>query len=276
MSVIQSKYVQVGDTKTHYLEAGTGDNNVVFIHSAEFGGSARNSWEYNIGAFANAGFHVYAVDMVGYGGTSKFFDFDYPQEFRINHITKFLETLYIEDAHFIGNSMGGGTILKVASMQNPLWNINKIITISGGGPNNPEAHQIANRYDCTFEYMRKLHELMFYNEKWHEDDYVEKRFNSSLNKGHWEALAAAGLRSPIHKEGKEEIPEYSPEYVNIKSPTLICAGDKDPLKFPDYADKLSSLIPNSRVELFKDSQHCSHIEYSEQFNELAIDFLKSK
>lgn len=273
MSIIQSKYVQVDNIKTHYLEAGEGDNNVVLIHSAEFGATARNSWEYNIGALADAGFHVYALDMIGYGETDKIFNFGDPVFFRIHHITRFLETLYIDEAHFIGNSYGGGTILRVASMEKPLWNIKKIITVSGGGPNNPEAHKIANKYDCTFEYMRKLHELMFFDEKWLADEYVEKRYKASLIEGHWEALAAAGLKSPQHKTEDSGPPEYSQEYKNIKVPVLICAGDHDPLKFPDYAEKMSALIPNNQVKMFKNSQHCSHIEHSDEFNELAIKFL---
>lgn len=275
MNVIQSKYVKIDNIKTHYLEAGQGDDNVVFIHSAEFGASARNSWEFNIEALAEAGFHVYAIDMVGYGGTDKIFDFGDPTNFRIHHITRFLESLYIDEAHFIGNSYGGGTILRVASMEKPLWNIKKIITVSGGGPNNPDAHQIANKYDCTFEHMKKMHDLMFFNEKWKTDEYVNKRYKDSLMSGHWEALAAAGLKTPLHKEEKKSgVPEYSQEYKNIKSPVLICAGDHDPLKFPDYAEKLSALIPDNRVKMFKNSQHCSHIEYADEFNELAISFLK--
>lgn len=269
----KSKFIEVGNIRTHYLEAGEGKQNVVLIHSAEFGGGANNSWEYNIQALADAGFHVYALDMVGYGGTDKFFDFGDPQNFRIAHITEFLEKLEIDEAHYIGNSMGGGTILRVASMKNPSWKIRKIITVSGGGPNNPEAHQIANKYNCTFDYMRKLHELMFYNEKWHSEEYVNKRYKDSLISGHWEALAAAGLKSPLHKEATESIPTYSQDYKNIEVPVLICAGEKDPLKFPDYAEKMSALIPINKVEIFKDSKHCSHIEYSERFNEIAISFL---
>jgi 2-hydroxymuconate-semialdehyde hydrolase len=272
---MQSKFTMVGDIRTHYLEAGEGDHHVILLHGGEYGGSAQNSWEHNIDVLAK-NFHVYALDMVGYGETDKLFNFNDAGALRLNHIKKFMEILCIESASFIGNSMGGGLILKVASMEQPLWNIDKAITINGGGPMNPEPFQILNNYDCTREYMNKIHDLLFYDDKWKTADYVEKRYQSSIQPGAWEALSAARLSSPLVKKNavaSKSMPEYSPEYKSIKKPVLVCAGVNDTLKLEDYADKLSGLIPTSKVQRFENCSHNAQIEKADEFNKIAASFL---
>jgi 2-hydroxymuconate-semialdehyde hydrolase len=270
---LQSKFIMIGDIRTHYIEAGEGDRNLILLHGAEYGGNSRNSWEYNIDALAKH-FHVYAIDMIGFGETDKLFKFAADMRvFRIEHIRKFMKILCIESASFTGNSMGGGLSLKVASQENPAWNIDKIITISGGGPNNTEIHNILGGFDGTMEYMHKIHELMFYNDQWKTDEYVQKRYESSIAPGAWEALSVSRFRSPLAPASKGEAPVYSPAYKNIKCPVLVVAGDEDPLKLPDFTEQLASLIPNVEVQIFDQCRHCAQIEYADKFNRMAVDFL---
>lgn len=265
---MESKFVQVGQIKTHYLEAGSGEP-LVLLHSGEYGASANNSWEFNIEALSEH-FHVFALDMIGYGNTDKLFRFDNPAALRVQHITDFLKTMCIEEASFIGNSLGGGMILSVATQEHPVWPIKKIITISGGGPNNPKAHEVLNNYDCTFEYMKTIHGFLFYDDKWKTDEYVQQRYDASLIPGAWETASAARLFSPVAKKKELKIPDYT----KIKVPVMIVAGDHDELKFPEYAQKLGDTIPNSTVHMVEQCGHCAHIEKADQFNELAITFLK--
>ena len=265
---MQSKFVQVGDVRTHYIEAGSGEP-VVLLHGAEYGGSAMNSWEYNIEALAEH-FHVYAVDLPGFGLSSKIFHFEDAVSYRLKHIREFLRVLCIEEASFIGNSLGGGMSLFAAAQDVPVWPIKKIITISGGGPNRREAHEVLNNYDCTFEYMKKIHDYLIFNDKWKKDEYVRKRYEASLIPGAWEAASAARLRSPVAKEKELVIPDYT----KVKVPVLICAGDHDQLKPNDYAENLKAKIPHAQVKIFKNCGHCAQIEYADEFNKLAIEFLK--
>jgi 2-hydroxymuconate-semialdehyde hydrolase len=267
--MIYSKNAMIGNIRTHYLEAGQGDT-LILLHSGEYGANARMSWENNIESLSQH-FHVYAIDMIGYGYTEKLYSFENVALQRIRHITEFLRSFCIENAYFAGNSLGGGLILSVAAQENPVWPIKKILTISGGGANNPEAHELLGKYDCTKEFMKKIVEMMFVNEPWTSEAYIEKKYRESLIPGHWEALSAARLKSPV----AEEKPLKVPDYGNVKVPVLICAGDRDLLKLPDYADKLQASLSNSRVETFKNCGHCAHIEYAESFNQLAVDFFKN-
>src|SRR5690625_531236 len=174
----------------------------------------------------------------------------------------------IEEAYFMGNSLGGGMILSVATQDNTVWPIKKALTISGGGPNYPEAHEVLNNYDCTKEYMQKIHDYLFFNEKWKTEEYVEKRYQASIIPGAWETASAARLRSPVAEKKELVIPDYS----KIDIPVMVCAGDNDRLKYPDYAKKLKDTIPGAEVQIFENCGHCAHIEYADKFNKLAIDF----
>lgn len=265
--MFQSKYVMVGNIRTHYLEAGEGEP-LILIHSGEYGGSAENSWEYNIEALSKH-FHVYALDMVGFGHTDKLFNFDDPQAFRLNHIREFMQVMCINEASFMGSSVGGGMLLAVAAQEQPILPIKKLIVISGGGPIDLEAFGILTKYDCTKEYMEKVLDLIFYEDKWKSGEYLEKRYESSLIPGAWEAASAARLKSPVAKEKERHIPDYG----KIKVPVLICGGENDKLKYPDYAEKLQSSIPNSQAKMFGKCRHNAHIEHAEEFNELALEFL---
>ena len=122
--MFQSKYVMVGNIRTHYLEAGEGEP-LILIHSGEYGGSAENSWEYNIEALSKH-FHVYALDMVGFGHTDKLFNFDDPQAFRLNHIREFMQVMCINEASFMGSSVGGGMLLAVAAQEQPICQLKSL------------------------------------------------------------------------------------------------------------------------------------------------------
>lgn len=272
MKNVQSKFVMVGDIRTHYYEAGEGEP-LVLLHSGEFGGSAEFSWEHNLEGLSN-NFHVYAPDWLGFGKTDKLFDFENMFVRRINHLKRFLETVCVKEAHFIGNSMGGGILINMAARETPDLAIKKIVLVSSGGfaPDN-EHREILNSYDCTKEHMRNILKTLFYDEKYiNDDEYLERRYRASVQKGAWEAIAAARFRSPEAVPGERK---RAADNRLIKAPTLIVAGKQDPLRLSGYAEELQSEIPGSRLKIFDQAKHCPHIEHAEEFNRLVIEFLRS-
>lgn len=185
---VTSHYVMVGDVRTHYLEAGAelvDADVVVFLHSAEYGGRAMFSWALNLGEIGKR-FHVYAPDMLGYGGTDKVYDFTRQWDARMLHIQRFLHTICIPEAHFVGASFAGGLLQGIAAMDPCPLNILSIISISGGGaffyPDNSASHTLRN-YDATKEWMKDLLKVLFYDERWWTDEIVEERWKASIEGG---------------------------------------------------------------------------------------------
>jgi 2-hydroxymuconate-semialdehyde hydrolase len=269
MRGIENKFIDIEGMRTHYLEGGSGFP-VVLLHSGEFGGCAELSREFTLPALAPH-FRVIAPDWLGFGESAKIFSFDDMVALRIRHITAFSKALQIERAHFIGNSMGGGMLARVAAMRAPVWPIARMILVGAGGfaPVN-QARQILNSYDGSKEHMRRVLKTVLANSPLRDDEaYLEKRHRLSLIPGAWECTAAARFRRPGVKAGEKE----ETNYRNIRHPTLIVAGAKDPLREPGFGPKLQAEIAGSELIVFHEAAHFPHIDMPERFNHAAIDFL---
>ena len=269
MPEIDSRCILVDGMRTHYLEAGRGFP-VVLLHSGEFGGCAELSWEFTIPALA-CHFRVIAPDWLGFGDSAKLFSFDDMRGLRARHIASLLETLCIDRAHFIGNSMGGGMLADVAAQEHPIWPIEKLVLASAGGfaPVN-DARKILNSYDGSREHMRRiLHTTLLVSPLRDDPAYLDRRHRLSLVPGSWECTSAARFRRPGAKTGEREEPDYS----RITRPTLIVAGGKDPLREPGYAQALHEQIRGSELVVFPEAGHFAHLDFPEPFNEAVIGFL---
>jgi 2-hydroxymuconate-semialdehyde hydrolase len=190
---------------------------------------------------------------------------------RIRHIGALLRLLRIERAHFIGNSMGGGVLARVAATDEPCWPIDRMILASAGGfaPVN-DARQLLNSYDGTREHMRRILEATILVSPVRRDDaYLDKRHRLSLIPGAWECTASARFRRPGVKTRERE----ETDYRKIRRPTLIVAGGKDPLRERGYARGLQAEIAGSELIVFEEAAHFPHIDFPQRFNEAAIDFL---
>ena len=206
-SEVVSQFIQVGDIRTHYLETMPADGQasvkevVVLIHSAEFGGRAEFSWRYNIGEIGKH-FHVYAPDMAGFGRTDMVYSFTNPVGFRIRHLRRFMETVGIEQAHFIGNSFGGGLVLQMAAEQVMAQTILSVVAISGGGkaPDN-DARKLLTGYNGGREEMREILRVLFFDERWWAEEMVEEHWRASREPGVWETCAAARLAPKGEERG---------------------------------------------------------------------------
>lgn len=264
----ESHYVDVNSTRTHYLEAGVEhDETVVLLHSGEFGATAELSWEKTIGPLADD-YHVVAPDMLGYGFTEKIFSFDDQFDRRVRHIANFLDTLCIDDTHFIGHSMGAGYIASHACEDDPDWTMNKLVLISGGGGAPEGFGEILHNFDASEESVRNILDLLFYEER--SDAYVERKQEASKIPGHWQCTAAIRFDPPFEQDTDFR---RQHDYEHIDRPTLLIGGKEDPLKPADVMQDLRDTIPNSELELFEECHHSAQLEHPDEFLERAKEFL---
>lgn len=273
---IKSRYINVDGIKTHYLEGGEGPT-VVFMHSGEFGGCSELSWEFNLTAFAK-NFRVIAPDGIGFGRTDKVFDFGGGRERFFKHLIRFFEIMDIKEADFVGNSMGGSNLARIAAAPPMIFPMRSIVLASGGGfaPSTPARQQLLD-YDGSPKAMRMLLDGLFYNKKKWVDNpsYIRKRQKLATLPGAWECAAAVRFKRPTIKTsgGPFGNPDNTP-YENISIPTLMIAGKQDQLRERGYATKVTKRIKGAKVSVYDKAAHCPHIEHSARFNKEAITFLK--
>ncbi len=275
MTEIASRFVDIDGIRTHYLEAGEGPT-VVLLHSGEYGGAAEISWQFTMPALAPE-FRVVAPDWLGFGRTDKVFDFGDARSRVYRHMQRFVEAMGIAEADFIGNSMGGSNLARIAATEPDLLPLRSIVLCSGGGftPETEERKTLL-AYDGSEDAMRALVKAMLHDPKWgDDDDHVARRQEFARMKGAWECQSAPRLRPPAEGGAGSGFgtPDATP-YENIAVPTLIVAGANDPLREPGYAPKLAARIAGAEVHVYENCGHCPNIEHAERFNAQVLDFLR--
>jgi pimeloyl-ACP methyl ester carboxylesterase len=256
---------------TTYLEAGDGEP-VILLHGGEFGVNAEIGWEKTISALA-VRHRVLAPDMLGFGGSAKVVDFNDGRGMRIRHVARFCAQLGVDSAHFVGNSMGAINMLTDATSQSPVLPVRSMVTICGGGEIQRNQYMAAlYDYDATVAGMRRIVEALFHDPGYPaDDDYVQRRYESSIAPGAWEALAAARFRRP----GAPPPPPVSSKraYERLPVPTLVIEGACDKLLPPGWSKQIADQIPDGRWAVVDSAGHCPQIEQAAAVNDLLLDFL---
>jgi pimeloyl-ACP methyl ester carboxylesterase len=269
--VTQRKTILVDGLTTGYLEAGQGDP-VVLLHGGEFGVSADLGWERNIAALAEH-YRVLALDMLGFGESAKVIDFNDGRGMRIRHIARFCDAVGVSSAHFVGNSMGAVNLFVDATSESSALQARSLVMICGGGEIQRNEHSAAlYDYDATLPGMRRIVEALFFDAAYPRDDaYVQRRYESSIAPGAWEALAAARFRRPGLKP--PPLPSSRRAYDRIAVPTLVVEGAGDKLLSDGWAAEIAGQIPHGRSAVVEEAGHCPQIEQPDAVNELLLEFL---
>jgi len=276
----QGKLISVDGINTHYFEAGEEHRgkkpSVLLLHSAEYGGAAEFSWEFNLEALGRH-YHVLAPDHLGFGLTDKIFDFNGQFDRRIAHIRRFIEVTGVGPVHVMGSSMSGGLSLTVAARKEPDWPLLSVVCCAGGGdaPNN-EQRKIINTYDGSREHMRRIIGVMFVDPKWPNDEaYLDRRWEMALVPGAWEATSAARFKAPFREAGGKRERDNI-DYAQIRVPVLVMAGKLDCLREPGYTNAFVPKIPRASLHVFAKAGHMGNIECAGEFNERVLEFLREQ
>jgi pimeloyl-ACP methyl ester carboxylesterase len=113
--------VHVRGARISSLTAGGGPEHVILVHGL---GGAKSSFYETVAALTPE-YTVHAIDLPGFGSSSKPLRALYNPDFFARHVLRFMDTLAIDRAHLVGNSMGGRVSIEVA-LQAP----NRVRTLS--------------------------------------------------------------------------------------------------------------------------------------------------
>jgi 2-hydroxy-6-oxonona-2,4-dienedioate hydrolase len=270
-----ARSVDTADWKLRYYEAGSG-HPVVLLHGSGPGATGWSNFAGNIEALAEH-FHVYAVDMPGWGES------DAATVDELEHVEaaiQFLDALGIEKAAFVGNSMGGQTSIRLAT-EHP-GRITHLITMgppvgriptlfgAGDGPSEGLKVLIEAYRDASPENMRRLVEIMVYDKaRFATPELCEARSDAALARPEHLSNYVAGLPkgAPLPKWVK---PELLP---TIQVPTLLIHGRDDRVVSYETSLFLLANIPNSRLVVLNHCGHWAMIEHADEFNRLVTDFI---
>ncbi len=127
-SGIHSRSMLVDGYDVHYIEGGTGQP-VVLIHG--LGSQAQNDWAKLAPYLVRAGYHVYALDLLGYGRSAKPANRTYsiPEEAKL--VESFLDANHLATVDLAGVSMGGW-IASTVALDQP-QRVNRLVLFDSAG-----------------------------------------------------------------------------------------------------------------------------------------------
>jgi 2-hydroxy-6-oxonona-2,4-dienedioate hydrolase len=272
-----SRTVETASWTIHYNEAGDpAAPTVVLLHGSGPGATGWSNFKTNIEALAEH-FHVIAPDMPGWGRSQAV---TREESDHARAAVELLDALDIDEAAFIGNSMGGITTLRLATEYPE--RVSLIITMgpgsgpqpklfsAGGGLSEGMRTLVAAYRDPSVESMTRLTEVMTYDSARFATPELaaERADNANAHPQHLANYLDGFARGgPIAKWFRLE------DLSRVEVPALLIHGRDDRVVHYENTLLLLAHLPNSRAVLLNRCGHWAQVEHAEEFNRLVIDFV---
>lgn len=276
-AIFEDRYIKIGDVNTRYWFAGDMGSPVILLHGV---GCHIEFWEQNIGELSKE-HRVFAVDVVGYGKTDKpLVDYTFP--FMADFVLDFMKTMGIDKASLVGNSMGGGISMTVASIAPD--QVEKVVLVDPVGlgrglspvmrlmtaPLIGDVITAPGRKAVILQMQSCLHDPSRASE-----DFIDRATLINALPGNKRSfLSLLRETGSIWGVRKRIIDEFSQRLKKIQSPILVIWGRQD--KILPLADGEAAMpkLANGRLHVIDQAGHCPQIDKPEAFNRTVLDFLR--
>ncbi|TWP54125.1 alpha/beta fold hydrolase [Lentzea tibetensis] len=273
-----SRYAQAGDLRLHYHEAGTEHTDtVVMLHGGGPGASGWSNFGRNVPVFAKS-FRVLVVDQPGFGRSDKRDEHGQYFTYAATALRDLFDSLGIEKAHILGNSLGGGTAVRFA-LDNPK-RAGRLVLMGPGGlslnvfaPDPTEGVRKLSAFGRapTREKIEEFLRIMVYDQALVTDELIDERFAVASQPESLRAMAAMG-KSFTRPDSFEQGMLWREAY-ELRQRVLLMWGREDRVNPLDGALIALKLIPRAQLHVFGQCGHWAQLEKFDEFNRLAIDFL---
>ena len=270
---------KAGDLTLNYYEAGDARDRLplVMLHG---GGPGASSWS-NFGPalphFA-AHYRTLLVDQPGFGQSDKPPVEGNYYRHSATHVVRLLDELGIDKVHLLGNSLGGGTAVRLALMHPD--RVGRLVLMGPGGlslnlfhadPTEGVKRLMDFNMAPTRESLRAFISTMVFNQDLVTDELVEARFADATAPGSQEAMISMGM-SFFNPETAEDGMLWREAHA-LRHHTLLTWGREDRVNPLDGAMVALKTIPKAQLHVFPRCGHWAQIEAAEEFAEVTINFL---
>lgn len=269
----KSGYAEIEDVRLYYEISGQGSD-LVFAHA---GCADSRMWDGQFDQFAQH-YHALRYDTRGYGkstlSTGSFSNRD--------DLYRLLETLDIQQAHFIACSMGSLAVIDFA-LEHP-EKIKSLILVSPalsgypyeGQPPQPVLEMIDARKAGNLEHAAELQAQIWADGPKRNSDQSDMKVHELVRQMSLDSLVLQAdiiretaflIEEPLNPPAMERL-----EQINV--PTLVIVGDLDDDSEMAIADVLTTRIRGARMAIIHGTAHLPNMEKPEDFNQIVLEFLK--
>ncbi len=274
-----SHFVEIDGATVHFQEFG--DHNhptLLLIHG--FTASAY-VWKTVAPELAKEGFHVVAIDLLGFGYSDKPSWFDYKITSQARMVSRFMDRLGIGRAGIVGSSYGGAVAMTLA-LDYP-ERVEKLVLVDAVINDEATNHPIMRLAKIpgvgevitpflidskAFMKLRMQGTIAPVNHRLITKDRIESIIRP---------LSAKDGHNAVLRSGRNWDANRIEEDAHlVKHPTLVIWGEEDSVIPLECGEKLYNSILNSRFVVLKDCGHVPQEEKPELFTSLVSGFYHDK
>jgi pimeloyl-ACP methyl ester carboxylesterase len=239
-------FVHTGEIRIAYDVVGRGTETVLFVHGNL---ASRRWWKKVMSLLPSEGYQKIALDLRGCGQSDKP-DTGYTIPRMAEDLWDFLRMLSLTEVHFVGHSLGGALALLGASDHpTAIKSLALIAPVPADGLLLPE--ELYRDLEVMRQDREKMREGMKSVMPAAEPDELQELVEEALL---------------CHPACFFELPrtlatlDMTSRLTSLLVPTLIIAGERDPLIPLPSLERMCRRIPNCRLEVLTGIGHAPHIE----------------
>ncbi|MBU0544212.1 MAG: alpha/beta hydrolase [Proteobacteria bacterium] len=272
----EDKYIMIDNVNYHYREyPGTG-RDIFLLHGFA---SSTYTWEKIIPYLTGQGYHVWALDMKGFGWSDKPEDAKYDAVTLMQEVNRWMDVIGLKDVVFVGNSLGG-TIALLMALEYPDKTGQIVLIDSAGYPIKkpfiirmakiPFAGEITRLFFGRYVVESTLKEVLF-NDDMVTEEKIDAYFRrmSTENAVYAQTALARSFDSDALRYFIGRIP-------GIKNRTLIIWGENDEWIPLESGYKFRKDLSNSTLVIFPECGHIPQEEKPESTAKTIIDFIENR
>jgi pimeloyl-ACP methyl ester carboxylesterase len=257
-----NEYTTIRGNRIHYYEGGSGAP-VVLVHGL---GSRGEDWANLMPQLKQAGFHVYAMDLLGYGRSARPADATYSISEEARYVEDFLAQRGLQKVNLVGWSMGGWVSMRVA-LDEP-ERIGRLVLCNSAGIRFEPTFTVFDFEPTTVPAVRRLYSLLM-PQPTEVPDFVARDMVRKFKGLNWvvDRSARSMFRGDELLDGK---------LGALQMPTLIIWGRQDHLIPLATGVAMHGEIPQSLLQIYDGCGHLAPGQCARLIGPRLVDFLNGK
>lgn len=256
-----SEFVRIGNYRVHYFVGGHGTP-LLLIHGL---GGRSEDWTPEMPAYAENGFRVYAIDLLGCGRTDRP-EIAYTIGEQVGLIEEFLATVHVEKVDVVGWSMGGWVTLEFA-LQHP-QQVNRLVAMDSPGLKFKTGLTPEILEPDTVPQLKRM-EAVLLARQLYIPGFIQRDLLRMMERNR--PVVRRTLESLVREQG-----DFAGRLSQLQMPVLLVWGQQDELIPPSVGNEMHAAIPQSVLEMYSGCGHLGPVTCADRMVPRVTEFLRSQ
>jgi len=272
----EDHFVKIGQSCYHYTEYPANGKDILFIHGFA---SSTYTWEKVAPILNKLGYHVWALDIKGFGWSDKPKDTSYDILTLTEEVYQWMEAFGLDDVVLVGNSLGGG-IATLMALLHP-EKVGRMVLIDAAAYDTkfplimelarlPLSAEMTKLFFSHWVVKQTLSEV-YHHKAWITKDQVDAYYNRLRTDNALNAQIAV-----VRALEFSRVEKYVNRIPEIKSKALIIWGEHDGWIPLSSAYRFKAELRDATLVIIPECGHMPQEEYPDITVRLIDAFIQDK